>query len=293
MRFSAVTVLAALTASSTEVSAFGFSSFTGGQLSSRNNVAFSRSTLSMSLDDLESKLSAPVPETKAPVKKEKKPKAEKPKKESKKERVAREAAEQAAAEASLKAAAEAEAAAAAAAKPKAKKTKTKAATYDLDTGKVGKKEPAPKAPKKVKESAPKKDISFPTPKLPSVSLPKPKPSTPKPKSDSDVNPLVGVALGAAPLVAIPVIGLSAVKDSLTRTQARRQAIEDDIKAREEARKKQILNADVDGGEVVKAAVSIFCIASLKQVWLYFDVVATKVSVISSNTFIDNLLFVRI
>lgn len=258
MRFSTVALLAVLAPA-----ASGFVLPTNRQ--NAGVAVRTNAPLSMAIEDLESKLLNPDEFKKS--KKEKpapKPKPEKkapePKKPSKKEI---EAEAKAKAE-ELKRVAEFEKAAAE--KKVEKKVKTavkevkkeaKALKYSLDTDldkpkkpRVKKDSPLPKAP----------SISI---KAPSVSLPKlPKPS-PKPTgiakpsapADPNVGPL-GVALGAAPLIAVPVIGLAAARGALSKTAARRAQIQKEIAAAEEAKKKKALEADVDPGTLAKATVCI-------------------------------------
>ena len=108
--------------------------------------------------------------------------------------------------------------------------------------------PAPRpAPKKVK-SAPKRSRKSP-PRVP----------PPPPKSRAD--PLTvpeGIALGAAPLVAAPVVALAAGRSFLQGTQERRAKIQEDIdrKARIAAEKeKNKIAASKDSGTLTKAGVS--------------------------------------
>lgn len=249
MKFSAVTVLAAISASA-GVSAFGFSSVNRAAFSTRSATATisSNGQLSMASEygDLESRLFAPrepvpeppappapapprfqkiekvVEETPEPVKKEKKVKEPKPPKEPKEPK-----------------------------KPKEKKEKKPKEPKPEPPAKVVVETPKAATPKAVE--TPKEKPSF---NLPAISIPKPAAS--KPPAEGDINPLVGVALGAAPLVAVPVIGLSSLRSTLQRTQARRQKIEDEIKAAEEAKKKQVITGVGSDGEAAgKAVVSIF------------------------------------
>lgn len=77
-------------------------------------------------------------------------------------------------------------------------------------------------------------------------------------SQKDPNAVTtGVALGAAPLVAVPFVALGALRSTLTNTKARREEIAKEIAEFEaaEAKKKAKKNADVDGGTLGKAVVS--------------------------------------
>lgn len=233
------------------------------QRTSRSNVAFTTSSMStargamrMDLTDLESKLLT----TPEPVKGSKKAPAPKQKKESKKEREAREQNEreeaQARAEAELKAK-EAKEAEEAAKKSKGRKPSKKTSPssgYDLDTGAAKKKAPVkPTRAKNITEK-PKREPSSSSFSLKIPQLPTPKPkaavsSAPVVKED---NALLGVPLGLAPLVAVPVVGLSALRSTLSKTQARRAAIEKEIAAAEEEKKKKELNAETDGEAAVQA-----------------------------------------
>jgi hypothetical protein len=112
--------------------------------------------------------------------------------------------------------------------------------------------PAPKPVKPVKEK--------PVPKVvpPPPKAVKPKPVVPKPPAhpagpDALAVPK-GVALGAAPLVLGPVVALAASRDFLSKTAARREAIQQEIAAREAALAKKKGSAEVDFGGVAGAAV---------------------------------------
>ena len=84
--------------------------------------------------------------------------------------------------------------------------------------------------------------------------PAPKKAPPKPATtDSNALPL-GVALGGAPLLLAPVVALGAGRDLLSKTQARRAQIQQEIAEEEERKKQAALKADVDGGELGKALV---------------------------------------
>lgn len=125
-------------------------------------------------------------------------------------------------------------------------------------------EPKKKVTKKVEKAVPTPDpISAkletlkapktPAPKAPPKTPPAPKKSTPASTSDSSALPL-GVALGAAPLVAAPVVALSAGRSFLAKTQARRAEIQEEIAAQEAAKAKKKLDSQVDAGGVAQALV---------------------------------------
>ena len=254
MKFSAITVLTAIAASTSN----GVSGFVNNGHLAHKKTAFSprsivnqpnyaSGALSMAISDLEAKLLSPEPEAppaKKKVEKKEKPKKEiKEKKESKKEKAAREAAEAAKAQEI-------------AAKKKIAPVATGKVTYDKElTKKAPKKKVVLSQPAKINSSQSSSNFAAPKlPSLPAISLPKP--PAPKSPSEADANPLLGVALGAAPLVAVPVVGLSALRSTLSKTQERRKQIEAEIAAAEEAKKKEIFNVNADGGDTVKALVSV-------------------------------------
>merc|ERR1712157_593583 len=70
---------------------------------------------------------------------------------------------------------------------------------------------------------------------PKVNIPVPSASKPAVK---DSNAILGVAIGAAPLLAVPVVGLSVLRSALSKTQARRALIEKEIYDAEQARIQQ-------------------------------------------------------
>ena len=78
----------------------------------------------------------------------------------------------------------------------------------------------------------------------------------------DDNALLGVALGAAPLVAVPVLGLSALRSALSATQARRAQIEQEIEKAELAKIKRKKDAAADISAAVPALVC-FCLFLFK------------------------------
>ena len=254
MRFSTVAILAVLAPA-----ASGFVVPSHRQ----NGVAYPGRTgaLSMAIEDLESKLLNPD-ESKKKISKPERPKpAPKPKPE-KKPREPKKSRKEVQAEAKekaelLKREIEAEKAAAekkVEMKVKEVKKEVKKAKYSLDTELDKPKKPRVKT-----------DLDLPKPpsiKAPSVSIPKlPKPA-PRPKGvakpsapvDANVGPL-GVALGAAPLVAVPLIGLAAARGALSKTAARRAAIQKEVAAAEEAKKKKAIQAEVDSASLAKATVS--------------------------------------
>ena len=232
MKFSAAIVAAVCAASSVNnVSAFGVHS----NLAVRRQQS-SISPLQMSLDDLESKLLSDEPTKKAP-KQKKAPKKKAP---------------------------EPEPVPAPAPEPVAAKKgkKVKAEKYDLSGVDVPKPTPAPKpAP------APKKKIERPAP-TPRVKVERPKPTPkarPEPKAKAvstaakDPNAgTVGVALGAAPLLAAPVIALASARSALSKTAARREEIQAEIaakKAAEAAKAAAKAAPSTDAGGIVGALVS--------------------------------------
>jgi hypothetical protein len=259
MRFSALAILAVLAPA-----ASGFV-----VPSHRLNVGVASRTsnggpMFMALEDLEKKLLNPDADTKKskPEPKPKpapKPKPEPKKPEPKKSKKEIEAEAKAKAE-ELKRIAEFEKAAAekkaqekVRSAAKAVKTEAKKVKYDLDT-------PLNKPPPvRVKKEMPKvPSFSAPSFSIPSLPKPAPKPKgVVKPAStaaaDANAGPL-GVALGAAPLVAVPFVGLAVARGALSKTAARRAQIQKEIAAAEEARKKKSIKAEVDAGTLAKATV---------------------------------------
>ena len=247
MKFSAsiVAVIAATSAVS-DVSAFGI-----------NNLAVRRSTFTsstartMALDDLESKLlSDPAPtktkKERAP-KKQKKVKAPEPEPEPVVEATKSKYA------------------------PKKKEKRVKKANpnaYDLSgvdevakpkVTQTKKAPPAPK-PKKEKPAPVKKEKPAPKPKkvkpAPVVKAP-----SPPPKSTSvatkDPNAGLGVVVGGAPLLLAPLVALSATRGALSKTAARREAIQEAAAEKErQAKAKAAVDTDVDSGGIVGALVSL-------------------------------------
>eukprot|EP00978_Attheya_sp_CCMP212_P013670 scaffold34349_cov38-Attheya_sp.AAC.1 len=279
MRFSATTVLLAIaTASSVEAfvpqagyrQALNQPSVGAAFVNSNSHVA--RGAMSMDLSDLESKLLTPVPaSTRGPAPKaaaaapkKAAPKKERPEKKKPAPKVSRKQEDKLAKELAAVKAADEAASVAAVAKPAAapvkSKGKVKEASYDVDVVK-----PKPKKQvvlKAATKTNPKIDrsinISLPKVSLPKVSIPKfggaaPKAKVPGPPAEPNAQSL-GFALGAAPLLAVPILGLAAVRGALGGTVKRREAIQKQIaeeaaaKAAREAAKK----TDVDGGALAGA-----------------------------------------
>lgn len=158
--------------------------------------------------------------------------------------------------------------------------------YDLDLGieevpkpkkEAKKKAPAPvpvpepvAAPKSKKRSAAKKVVEAPPAPAPvekkrkekkvkKTPAPPPPPPSPVKKvktvsSASTSTKASGIALGAAPLVLAPVVLLGAGRSFLQATKTRREKIQKEIDEVEKNKKKSILEADVDGGDLAKAVV---------------------------------------
>jgi hypothetical protein len=221
MKFSAISVVAAVSAS--QVSAFVPSSSVGVRPSAFSVQPQMAKKSDYDLGDL-GDLSAPVPApAPTPAKKERAPKKEKapkpepaPKVEKPKPKSKKELRLEA------EAAAKAEAEAALQAKIEAE---------------------AAAAKKKKKEKTPKK---APEPKAKAAPV-----AAPPAESDPNAGP-IGVALGAAPLVAAPFVALSAARGTLQRTKERRDKIQAEIDAFEAAQAKKQINASVDGGDLTKA-----------------------------------------
>ena len=236
MKFSAA-IVAVFAASSavTEVSAFGVQN-----LAVRRSTFASTTTTRMALDDLEAKL----------LSDKSAPKRSKPVRE-KKEKKVKKAAPAPTPEPTPEPVAETKPA------KKGRKNKGKKSEYDLS----GVDEVAPPKPAPVKRAARISPRPAPVKKeRPKLGLPKRKAkAVAAPKKDTVKDPnagTVGVALGAAPLLLAPVVALSAARSALGKTAARRQAIQDEIAAKEAAAKaKADISADVDGGGVFAALVS--------------------------------------
>ena len=125
---------------------------------------------------------------------------------------------------------------------------SKKAEYELAGIAEKKKEPI--KPRAAARITPVVEKPKPPPKAKSVVAP------PKKPTESDPNAgLVGVALGAAPLVLVPFVALSAGRDFLTKTAARRAEIEAEIAAAEAAKAKKARDAQVDSAGLAKAGVS--------------------------------------
>lgn len=124
----------------------------------------------------------------------------------------------------------------------------KKAEYDL--GGIAEKKKEPIKPRATARTTPVVEKPKPITKAKSVVAP------PKKPAESDPNAgLVGVALGAAPLVLVPFVALSAGRDFLTKTAARRAEIEAEIAAAEAAKAKKARDAQVDSAGLAKAGVS--------------------------------------
>ena len=124
--------------------------------------------------------------------------------------------------------------------------------------------PAPKPkPEKVKKVAPAPVVAAPAPapvpvKASKAKVEKPKPvpappAPPAPSASSDAI-LKGVALGGAPLALGGLAALAAGRSALSSTLERRTQIQKEIEAAEKA-KKAAVNAEVDGAGVAGALVS--------------------------------------
>jgi hypothetical protein len=162
-------------------------------------------------------------------------------------------------------------------KNKVEKLSTKEFSYPTSAPVPEKKEKMEK-PKKEKMEKPKKEkkIAPPSPavvkkappapapapvkvvkkKVEPKPVPPPKPVAKKPPASESDPVLKGVALGAAPLVLAPLVILAGGRDFLTKTAARREAIQEGIAAREAAQAKKKAAAEVDFGGVAGAAVRI-------------------------------------
>jgi hypothetical protein len=214
------------------------------------NRAFTRSQPLFALEDLEAKLLAPPkPETKVAAQKPKpasKTKVEKPKPEKPKPAPKVKVEMPKYESTPPKAAAAPAKVAAVPAKVAAKASKK--AEYELAGIAEKKKEPI--KPRATARTTPVVEKPKPPPKAKSVVAP------PKKPTESDPNAgLVGVALGAAPLVLVPFVALSAGRDFLTKTAARRAEIEAEIAAAEAAKAKKARDAQVDSAGLAKAGVS--------------------------------------
>ena len=252
MRFSTIAVLSVLASASAFVPSA--------------NRAFTRSQPLFALEDLEAKLLAPPPPKAAKVEQKPKPapreKVEKPKPEpkvkvEKPKPVPRGKAQKPKVEAPAPAPAPVPAPAPAPV-PAAKSTKStkKLKKGDYDFSEIAEKKKAPVKLQAVARTTPKvvtagKGLSFPA--LPTMGKNVAAPKTPV-VSDPNAG-LVGVALGAAPLLLAPVVALSVGRDFLTKTSARRAEIEKDIAARAAEKARKDKDAEVDAGGLVKAAVS--------------------------------------
>ena len=113
-------------------------------------------------------------------------------------------------------------------------------------------EPAPKAKAKAKKVVEPKPAPVKKVKPEPVKVVPPPPPA---KSASASTKAGGVALGAAPLILAPAAILAGGRSILTGTLERREKIQKEIEEFEAAKKKKQLQAEVDGGELAKAAVS--------------------------------------
>ena len=252
MRFSTIAVLSVLASASAFVPSA--------------NRAFTRSQPLFALEDLEAKLLAPPPAKAAKVEQKPKPapreKVEKPKPEpkvkvEKPKPVPRGKAQKPKVEAPAPAPAPVPAPAPAPV-PAAKSTKStkKLKKGDYDFSEIAEKKKAPVKIQAVARTTPKAATAgkgFSLPALPTMGKNVAAPKTPV-VSDPNAG-LVGVALGAAPLLLAPVVALSVGRDFLTKTSARRAEIEKDIAARAAEKARKDKDAEVDAGGLVKAAVS--------------------------------------
>lgn len=122
----------------------------------------------------------------------------------------------------------------------------------------------PKIEKPVAKTSPK-IIEAPKIEPPKVTTPAPKvePVKPVPKKETvakapaasadPANVSLGVALGAAPLVVLPLLALGAGRGALTKTVARRDQIQKEIEAVEQ-KKKAKYNPQADAAGIAKATV---------------------------------------
>lgn len=120
--------------------------------------------------------------------------------------------------------------------------------------KTGKSKVTPKNTLSLPKSLPSLP-SLPKTSLPKISLPKiPLPKTPKAADPAlaDDNAILGVALGVAPLLAVPVVGLAALRNALSATQARRSEIQKGIDEAEKARLQRQIATGADGQALVPA-----------------------------------------
>jgi hypothetical protein len=116
---------------------------------------------------------------------------------------------------------------------------------------AAKKEKPPPKPKPVR--APREELDLP-PRRKQGGLPKQAPAAVA-KPPSNVDPSIlpeGLALGAAPLILAPVAALAVGRSFLSKTSARRQAIQEAID--EKNRLKESKKTEVDFGDLFKAAV---------------------------------------
>jgi len=122
-----------------------------------------------------------------------------------------------------------------------------------------KKEPVKDKPKKVKPEKkvePKKTVPVSNKSNNRIASRLPKPFAPPKMTISEGESLAGVGLGLAPLVAVPVIGLTVLRGALGKTIARREAIQKEIEAAEKARIQKQLSSSTDESTAVKALASL-------------------------------------
>jgi hypothetical protein len=122
----------------------------------------------------------------------------------------------------------------------------------------------PKIEKPVAKISPK-TIESPKKEPPKTATPTPKIEPPKPVPKKETvskapvvpaepaNVSLGVALGAAPLVALPLLALAAGRGTLTKTVARRDQIQKEIEAVEK-KKRAKFNPQTDSAGIAKATV---------------------------------------
>lgn len=133
-----------------------------------------------------------------------------------------------------------------------KKSKAKKAKKAPEPVPEPKPAPAPAATKKA-EPKKKAEKPKPAPKAKAAPAPKPEPKAPVAKDPNAVP--AGVALGAAPLALAPLALLAAGRGVLSGTKDRREKIQKEIAEFEAARKKKVVDADVDGSGIATALVS--------------------------------------
>jgi hypothetical protein len=142
----------------------------------------------------------------------------------------------------------------------------------------------PKIEKPVSKISPK-TIESPKKELPKTSTPTPKIEPPKPvpkkvavpKAPVDpaepANVSIGVALGAAPLVALPLLALAAGRGTLTKTIARRDQIQKEIEAVEK-KKRAKFNPQTDSAGIAKASVRFYFMKFAAQILLHDETLSS-------------------